>query len=973
MPTDSCPNPQPSSCLPLLPSLPATPCSSPPSRPSEPPHPPCPKVDPQQMYENGVPSSSALKVSGPPPPRPTCNPPKKPVFKYAASSPNLNPPLNPTPNANRQLPQPSAVKLSSSAAISPGHPMLKSSISTFGAAPSSMPQAKKAESSSEGRQDTPNIDDNKTIQSGPATTAVTAQPTGLMKLASMFFNPASPTQSPTAPGPPIPPKANDKAEESVIQPVLVAEDLAVVEGLQISYQPPAITLATTPPVPLNPTQFPQQRDMVAFEMYTSEHRYVRCLELVENFYILPLREPESPFNNLVTPLELKEIFGNIEIIRRTNQQVLHLLEERVKIWSPSATIADIFLKMAPFFKVYSDYFSNYDHAISALQRVTTRKKEFADFIKLTEERSDCNGLTLGSLLISPVQRLPRIVLLLMEIRKMTKTDHGDHKNIETALGLIREITGQMNTNIKTSELAKKFRERKNVAHLIAPHRSLIMEGPVLLQSFRITPLFYTLNKEQKPKTFGHQRSMMLFNDYLCIEGSSYPGESLIAEIDLVCLWIKLGEKNEMHLQTADSLWIISFSNSEDRATWATEISAAIHKSVFPDAVSLPGENLFEKLEQKSRKFNCKFADGAQYEGAFMNAKMHGEGKLFFPLKTVYQGMMVEGYMHGEGELTYFNGDKYKGSWQQGNPHGYGELVTATSVYKGEWRNGKKYGKGELTYVNSGNILSGQWVDDMISGKAKFTSDDGSFYDGAWKDNLRHGEGIYKNALGTYEGFWKSGRRSGQGSMRYTNGSLYSGSWENDLPHGQGMMVMTMGNYQGFFVNGKREGKGILVFDNGDSYDGNWLADKRHGKGTFTDSQGIYEGSWASDAKSGEGNMIFKDGRRLYGKYLDNKIHGSGIMTYFDGSKYEGEFQNDKREGRGTFTTAFGKHYGYWSDDRVWLNPSDSVPRSETPFFLHPRKTDPESIQAWSDMSRKAIGPMAKRMENSRSSVLMESR
>ena len=42
------------------------------------------------------------------------------------------------------------------------------------------------------------------------------------------------------------------------------------------------------------------------------------------------------------------------------------------------------------------------------------------------------------------------------------------------------------------------------------------------------------------------------------------------------------------------------------------------------------------------------------------------------------------------------------------------------------------------------------------------------------------------------------------------------------------------------------------------------------------------------------------------------MHGYGILIWKDGKKYEGEFVNDKREGRGSFTWADGRQYiGEW--------------------------------------------------------------
>lgn len=46
------------------------------------------------------------------------------------------------------------------------------------------------------------------------------------------------------------------------------------------------------------------------------------------------------------------------------------------------------------------------------------------------------------------------------------------------------------------------------------------------------------------------------------------------------------------------------------------------------------------------------------------------------------------------------------------------------------------------------------------------------------------------------------------------------------------------------------------------------------------------------------------------------MHGYGDLEWRDGKKYEGEFVNDKREGRGTFTWADGRVYiGEWKNGK----------------------------------------------------------
>ena len=45
------------------------------------------------------------------------------------------------------------------------------------------------------------------------------------------------------------------------------------------------------------------------------------------------------------------------------------------------------------------------------------------------------------------------------------------------------------------------------------------------------------------------------------------------------------------------------------------------------------------------------------------------------------------------------------------------------------------------------------------------------------------------------------------------------------------------------------------------------------------------------------------GDQYVGEYRDNKKHGRGTYTYASGDKYVGEYKDGKRNGQGTYTTA----------------------------------------------------------------------
>jgi hypothetical protein len=63
-----------------------------------------------------------------------------------------------------------------------------------------------------------------------------------------------------------------------------------------------------------------------------------------------------------------------------------------------------------------------------------------------------------------------------------------------------------------------------------------------------------------------------------------------------------------------------------------------------------------------------------------------------------------------------------------------------------------------------------------------------------------------------------------------------------------------------------------------------------------------------------GTMTFADGTKYVGEYRDNKRHGQGTTTYADGENYVGEYKHGKRRGQGTWTFADGTvKEGIWEN------------------------------------------------------------
>ena len=106
------------------------------------------------------------------------------------------------------------------------------------------------------------------------------------------------------------------------------------------------------------------------------------------------------------------------------------------------------------------------------------------------------------------------------------------------------------------------------------------------------------------------------------------------------------------------------------------------------------------------------------------------------------------------------------------------------------------------------------------------------------------------------------------------------------------------------------------------YAGDWKENKKHGYGIkIYDNKDKYEGYWENDLRNGKGTYWLCIGknkyRKLYtGDWKNNQKEGHGIYFYKDGSCYDGEWKNSKRDGKGLMIYANEDIYqGNWKEDK----------------------------------------------------------
>lgn len=90
-----------------------------------------------------------------------------------------------------------------------------------------------------------------------------------------------------------------------------------------------------------------------------------------------------------------------------------------------------------------------------------------------------------------------------------------------------------------------------------------------------------------------------------------------------------------------------------------------------------------------------------------------------------------------------------------------------------------------------------------------------------------------------------------------------------------------------------------ILADGSQYEGQWVvgSQTRAGKGLLTWPDGsIYEGWWLNNKAHGKGRLIHVDGSMYQGQWKDDNCDGYGVYYHLNGTKYDGEWLENEQHG-----------------------------------------------------------------------------
>lgn len=198
----------------------------------------------------------------------------------------------------------------------------------------------------------------------------------------------------------------------------------------------------------------KKRQEVISEICYTERDFVKDLEYLRDFWILPLRSKASPIPPQRREKVVKGIFSNIidhPGIHTVSSRFAAAITTRQQKEPIVHNIGDTFLNFVPQFEPFIVYGSKQLEGKFEFENERSVNPYFSKFVDEIERRKESRKLELNGYLTKPTTRLARYPLLLENVLKYTEEGNSDLEDIPKVLKMIRDILGKVNAESGKAE------------------------------------------------------------------------------------------------------------------------------------------------------------------------------------------------------------------------------------------------------------------------------------------------------------------------------------------------------------------------------------------------------------------------------------------------------------------------------------------------------------------------------------------
>jgi len=349
----------------------------------------------------------------------------------------------------------------------------------------------------------------------------------------------------------------------------------------------------------------KKRLLVIRELVDTENTYSKSLNILVEQYVKVISEKS------LLPQDQMYIFDNLPVMAKISSQLLADLQERLEAWESSGSvkdsnslcISDVFTPLLPFMKMYASYRNQVD--FNHMGDLYETYPKFDDFCAKIHNDPAGGGQSLDSLLIMPIQRIPRYILLLETLIKYTEPTHSDYEGLHNALSLVKDVAGHVNSahaQVDNGMFTLAVRFGENFDELMEPWRTII--GEITLK---------TVSSKKNNKQL-----LILLTDHIVLATAQkkpkWKGKMHLAK----CWLIDVADIEEyQHLFTIycpseNIKTTFSCASAEEKETWLKKLAEQIEKTVNdPRVDSDLRSSAFDQTRLNQKKGSDPFFNNPQ--------------------------------------------------------------------------------------------------------------------------------------------------------------------------------------------------------------------------------------------------------------------------------------------------------------------------------------------------------------------------
>ncbi|OQS00606.1 hypothetical protein ACHHYP_03278 [Achlya hypogyna] len=316
-----------------------------------------------------------------------------------------------------------------------------------------------------------------------------------------------------------------------------------------------------------------KRRRVIEELCATEASYVASVKLLVTAFVKPMEAEGNPI--LANPT-VAVFFQSLQQILTVNSQLLEECNQPLA----ADSIGALFCRYAPLFRCYADYAKNFDEVAQLLHH--HRSPKFAAFIQQCQRQ--CGALqNFESLLITPVQRVPRYKLLLERVVDYTGPAHPDQSALSQAVVAVSDAAGLLNETV---------RQKENMEQVLRVQAQFMGQLSLFTLDRRLlrAGVLVKMSTKREEKVMLHLFSdLLLYSDILpadtfhCRRSVALASSACSVDAELPESYLPLFSLDRPHLHrdcgfkvnSAEKSFVLFAASVDDKQRWVALLSDAI--------------------------------------------------------------------------------------------------------------------------------------------------------------------------------------------------------------------------------------------------------------------------------------------------------------------------------------------------------------------------------------------------------------